>query len=728
MRHKHSGFALPTILIASVVMLIVLVSAVSATSSVRSALDSQYYNRLAHEAAEAGVARASQCLQDSAFVVQWSDANSLHPNTTCSGGAGCTNTSSCFVMNSGNVRSSFTVGLPTNYNSSQLIVSVGKVELLRSSNGGVSRTYTYSSSGRVGIDLNLNTVAFGYDGINGGAYFATIAADGKMRATGFNSYGQLGNGASSDTLVPTEFKLSGTDRAVSIAAGFLSQGYSMFAITDKGTVYGAGKNDTGQLGDGTTTNRSTPVQFGLPAGVKATHVTVGGRLTFVTGTDNKVYASGECSYGELGTNYTISGCADRLTYKVVALPTPNIADSNTLPTDNALFDGFSGFIRMQGGRVYGWGRNQHGQMGDGTFTDGSVPEKISTYGDTGQSQATSIAFDGDTIYVVDSDGNVKGSGRNSYGELGGQGVPIYNANLNECLDNKNQDGVTVQLHACNGTVAQKFTFRSDGSIYYPNKDKCLDNAAGDGTHIQLYTCNGLWPQKYVLRSDDTIYNATLNKCLDNAAGDGVTVQLYTCNGLWPQAYTLSDVSGLVNFNLPVGSGKAVKVDTDQWSVSVLTDSGQVWSAGRNDFGQLGNGSASLYQPYPVQFILPVGVTATDISSSAYFKTDTGAAISNLFVIGSDGKVYGAGSNSYGQLGDGTTTNRSTPVVMSVIDGSVIKAKDVESGFGTTVILTYGKKLYTVGNNSNGQLGDGTTTNSLVPKANRYTNVLPIAIF
>jgi alpha-tubulin suppressor-like RCC1 family protein len=728
MRHKQSGFALPTILIASVVMLVVLVSAVSATSSVRSALDGQYYNRLAREAAESGVARASQCLQDSAFIVQWSNTNNLRPNTTCSGGASCTNADSCFVMNSGSVRTTFSVGQPTSSTSSQLVAAVGKVELLRTSSGSVARTYTYTASGRVGIDLNPNTVAFGYDGLNGGAYFATISADGKMRAAGFNSFGELGNGTTANTLVPTDFKLSGTDRAVAIFTGFLSQGYSMFAITDKGTVYGAGKNDTGQLGDGTTTNRSTPVQFGLPAGVKATHVTVGGRLTYVTGTDNKVYASGECSFGGLGTNYTISGCADRLTYKAVAMPTPNVADTNTLPTNNILFDGYTGFARMQGGRLYGWGRNQHGQMGDGTFTDGSIPEKIGTYGDSGQPQAVSAAFDGDSIYVADNTGAVKTSGRNDYGELAGAGIPIYNANANVCLDNKNQDGLTLQFHACNGTVAQQFTFRSDGSIYYPNKDKCVDNLVGDGLHMQLWTCNNLPPQKFIMRDDGTIYNPNTNTCLDNNGGDGVSIQLWGCDGLPFQNFTLKDISGLVNFTLPSGAGNAVKVDTDQWSVSVLTDHGEVWSAGRNDQGQLGDGTVSLIKPYPVKFILPAGITATDIASSAYYKTATNTAISNLFVIGSDGKVYGTGNNDYGQLGDGTTTQRSTPVAMNVIDGISLKAKDVESGFGTTVVLTYGKKLYTVGNNSNGQLGDGTTTNSLVPKANRYTNVLPLAIF
>ncbi|MNR30548.1 Regulator of chromosome condensation (RCC1) repeat protein [compost metagenome] len=66
--------------------------------------------------------------------------------------------------------------------------------------------------------------------------------------------------------------------------------------------------------------------------------------------------------------------------------------------------------------------------------------------------------------------------------------------------------------------------------------------------------------------------------------------------------------------------------------------------------------------------------------------------------------------------------------MQVFDGSAVRAQQVQSGFGTTVILTTNGKVYTVGNNSNGQLGDGTTTNSSTPKANRYTNVLPLTIF
>jgi len=726
--HRSRGFALPTILIASVIMLTVLISTVSATSSIRSALDSQYFNQLAREAAESGLERANACLTENSYTPQWSTASPLHPNTTCTGGAGCTNADSCFVMRSGNVRTTFTVGTPTNQNLSQVVVATGTVELTRKTTGDVWRTYSYSASGRVGVDLNLNTVAFGYVGPGGGsAYFATIAADGAIKAAGYNAQGQLGNGTTASTLIPTAFQLPATIKATSIYTNFLSLGYNMFVITTAGDVYGAGQNTLGQLGDSTFTDRSVPVKFGLPAGKIAKSVSVGGYVTFVITTDNNIYAVGDCSHGLLGSTYTIAGCTNKSSYVRVALPTPT-ADTNTQPTSEMPLDRLNGFVRMVGGRVYGWGINDFGQLATGGYVETSTPTQIGTYGNTGQPKAVSTAFDGDSFFVVDDGGTAMASGRNTFGELGGEGIPINLTFANKCLDNKWSDGVTMQFWDCNTTGAQRYTFRSDGSIYNPATGKCLDNQAGNGVTIQLYTCNGTGPQRFVLRDDKTIYNAASNKCLDNAGSDTVTIQLYTCNNSQAQFYSLTPSPFQVRFSLPTGAGNAVRVVTDEAFTSVLTDSGQVWSAGNNAKGQLGNGATAVYQPYPVKFILPAGVTAVDVWSSAFGTTTPTPKYLNTFVVGSDGKVYGAGSNSAGQLGDGTTTDRSTPVAMNVIDGVNIKAQKVLSGNGTTIILTTNKKIYTVGNNDYGQLGDGTTTNSSIPKANRFTNVLPLTQF
>lgn len=727
---KTAAFALPTVLIASVVLLTVLLSSVTAVSSIRTALNDQYYNQLANEASESGVAMAQACLKANNYTPTWGAGASgkpLRPNTDCYGGDPCTGTANCYVLNRNGVQTTFAVDAPTQGPNSQVIFAAGTVSLIRSSSGTAWRTYSGTGVGRLGADVNFNSVIFGYNtAATGGAFFATMAADGTLKATGNNFYGQLGNNSTDPTLTPTPFILPAGQRPVSAYTNFLSVGKSMFVITDTGQVYGAGENGNGQLGDGTFTNRLTPVRFNLPAGKQAKYVGVLGHATFVLTTDNYLYASGTCGAGIVGSGYTIAGCTNVSTPVIVSLPVPNINDLNTIPTMNMALDRSNAYIRMAGGRVYGWGANDRGQLANGTTTDSSTPVKIGTYGDAGQPKATQVTFDGETVYIVDDSGVVKSAGWNYYGSQGNDRIPILNTNSGKCIDNNGFDGLNIQLYTCNGTQAQQWAWNEDYSIQNLNNNKCLDNANGDGVTIRLWTCNGSAAQKFGMDASANIYNWQSTHCLENAGADGVTVRLWTCNGTAAQKWQLPASSTLRTFSLPGSAGKATKVATDQWFASVLTDTGEVWSAGMNDQGQLGNGKTTVLQAMPVKWILPVGVKAVDVYSTSY--AGLGSPSSNTYVIGDDGKVYGVGSNGYGQLGDGTTTGRITPVAMQVFNGTTVRAQQVQSGYGTTVILTTGSKVYTVGNNSNGQLGDGTTTNSSTPKANRYTNVLPLTSF
>lgn len=86
LRHRLSrAFALPTVLIASIVLLTVLAVSVTATAAVRTALQNQYYVQLAQVAGESGVAYAKACLAASGNIPQWTDAKPLTPATDCSG-------------------------------------------------------------------------------------------------------------------------------------------------------------------------------------------------------------------------------------------------------------------------------------------------------------------------------------------------------------------------------------------------------------------------------------------------------------------------------------------------------------------------------------------------------------------------------------------------------------------------------------------------------------------
>lgn len=76
----------------------------------------------------------------------------------------------------------------------------------------------------------------------------------------------------------------------------------------------------------------------------------------------------------------------------------------------------------------------------------------------------------------------------------------------------------------------------------------------------------------------------------------------------------------------------------------------------------------------------------------------------------------------------TNTTQTIPVAMSVIDGQMIAAQAVQSGYSTTIIFTKGGAVFTTGNNSNGQLGDGTTNDSWVPIKAKYTNNLGTSVY
>ena len=148
---RQGGFALPTVLIASIVMMAVLLVAVQSTASIRTSLESQYYNQLSQTAGEAGIAYAKACLDGNNNVPQWTDAKPLTPSTDCTGtqlaGVTCTTASTdsrCFVMINGNITSTFKVGLPQlDSGGKATSVSVGgTTSLLRTSDRTVWRSYT----------------------------------------------------------------------------------------------------------------------------------------------------------------------------------------------------------------------------------------------------------------------------------------------------------------------------------------------------------------------------------------------------------------------------------------------------------------------------------------------------------------------------------------------------------------------------------------------------------
>jgi len=135
---------------------------------------------------------------------------------------------------------------------------------------------------------------------------------------------------------------------------------------------------------------------------------------------------------------------------------------------------------------------------------------------------------------------------------------------------------------------------------------------------------------------------------------------------------------------------------------VLDDQGTVWCFGAGDVGQLGNGATSNNVLAPTKAQLPAGTKASCVAAGRAHV---------LAVAGGGTKIFAWGSNSQGQLGDGSIISRSTPVLMSTQPGGVLRV--VAGEYHSLALLKSGQVL-AWGFNRDGQLGDGTTEDRHTP--------------
>ncbi|MEI6850796.1 MAG: glycine-rich domain-containing protein [Candidatus Saccharibacteria bacterium] len=202
----YKGFALPTVLIASIIMLSVLLVSVSSTASIRVSLVTQFYNSLSQNAGDAGAVYAKSCLDANGGTITWTTAKPLRPYTDCTGTllvgiagqdyTNCSNISalpsanpSCYISVNDTVASTFTVEYPTGGIASD-ISSVGSAKLLRSNNSVWRQYITKStliiSSSAVAVvntNVNVSTLVIGGGGGGGYAYYGGGGGGGQLRST-----------------------------------------------------------------------------------------------------------------------------------------------------------------------------------------------------------------------------------------------------------------------------------------------------------------------------------------------------------------------------------------------------------------------------------------------------------------------------------------------------------------------------------------------------------------
>ncbi len=246
------------------------------------------------------------------------------------------------------------------------------------------------------------SAAGGTDVSAGHGHTCGLTTEGGVRCWGRNDYGQLGDGTTTDSNAPVDV----VGLSTGVAAVSTERAHTC-ALTSGGGVKCWGSNNYGQLGDGTTTDSNIPVDVsGLSNGVAA--VSAGQFHTCALTTGGGVKCWGADSAGQLG------GASEDTCGKTPCSTSPiDVTDLNSGAAAVSAGSEHTCAVTMEGG-VKCWGRNQYGQLGDGTTADSDAPVDVSGL----SSDVAAVSAGVGHTCALTAAGGVKCWGYNDTGRLG----------------------------------------------------------------------------------------------------------------------------------------------------------------------------------------------------------------------------------------------------------------------------------------------------------------------
>ncbi|HOT91029.1 MAG TPA: hypothetical protein PLJ78_02965 [Anaerolineae bacterium] len=586
-------------------------------------------------------------------------------------------------------------GIAAGYNHTCAIMATGSVKCWGSNGNG------QLGAGAIGGTSNVPVDVIGLDNVTaiagGGAHTCALLGDGRVKCWGYNYYGSLGNGNTTDQNTPTD--VVGLSDVKQIEAGYLhtcallntgtvkcwgsfanlwvntptdmagltnitaiaASGTHLCALNSAGGVLCMGGNGTGQIGDGTTIDRNAPVAVSGIAG--ATSIAAGGYHNCAVLTDG-VRCWGSDARGQLGmgnTSYAWSPLDDITGVNYAAFATGALHVCGITTT----------------GAAKCWGQDYSGELGIGSTTWGVMvnsPQDVVGLSSGVQAIAAGLQY---TCAIVN--GAAKCWGNNDYGQLGNGTTTDANTPVNVSGLSSGVTAIAVvdraqgDEHSCavvNG-AAKCWGYNYAGALGNGQK--------GDATPVTT-------PVDVVGLSA----NVT-----DIAAGADHSCAIVggsvKCWGFSYYGQLGNGTSGTYDIypspvnviGLPAGATKIVA--GNNFNCAIVN--GGVWCWGDNEQGQLGSPAWPNLSATPIQASgLESGVTAlaatrtkvcaikegilycwgdgqpVPLQNSLYNATYTDVAVSGdvTCVVGATDAVCG-GTNVNGKLGDGRVNERLTPV-------------------------------------------------------------------
>ncbi|WP_177204667.1 RCC1 domain-containing protein [Hymenobacter arizonensis] len=353
------------------------------------------------------------------------------------------------------------------------------------------------------------------------------------------------------------------------------------------------------------------------------------------------------------------------------------------------------------GSLWTWGINYEGQLGNGTTRHSSTPVQVTTQDPI--TRWTQVATGTSHTLAVATDGRLYAWGSNAVGQLGDGSNESHARPVAVALPSAFANTSWKQVAA--GT-SHSLALTADGRLLAWGH-----NAGGQLGTSSHRTLNQPMEVLLPMSAGNTTWAYV-------TAGSSHTLALTADGRLY--AWGNNDfgqlgIGSTTSTPVPVAVGPARGAAPLRWAhVSAgrshslaVTKEGRIYTWGSNRFGQLAN-EQSLVRTLPEPLQLP-----RHLANIAWAQVAAGGFHS--LALSTDGRLVAWGNNCVGQLGDGSTTRQLQPVLVSMPQGSAAaKWARIASGSFHSLAYTTDNQLCTWGSNGFGQLGDGTTTNQQLP--------------